>query len=276
MNDDRLGLLITIPAKPENVAVIRHAVAGLAEQLGMREPAVGDLKTVVTEACMNVVVHAYEGEPGPLQVEAHAEGGGVTVAVRDFGRGIRPNADDERQSLRIGLTLIAALSSSFSISGGLGKGTEVTMHLLLDPAAADGEVTDASEVPAAPEEAELQIDGRAIVAPVLERVIGALAARHPIGIDRLNDVFLLADAVSDGAPQVLDEGPYRFAVGDGDGGIDIRVGPLPAGASERLRDGLSLPEVGGSLENLADTVAVEEGEAGEYLVVRFFGVAQGA
>lgn len=273
MNDDRLGLLMTIPAQPENVAVVRHAVAGLAEQLGMQEPAVGDLKTVVTEACMNAVVHAYDkGEPGPLQVEANAEGAGLTVTVRDFGRGIRPTADDERQSLRIGLTLIAALSSSFSISGGLGKGTEVTMHLLLEPVESDGDVTAAPGAPEpTPEDAELQIEGSQVVAPVLERVIGALAARHPIGIDRLSDVMLLADAVSDEAPRAFDEGPYRFAVGDGNGGIDIRIGPLPAGASERLRSGLSLPEVGGSLETLADHVGVEEGEAGEYLVVRFDG-----
>jgi len=269
MTEDRLGLLITIPAKPENVAVIRHALAGLAELLGMREPGIGDLKTVVTEACMNVVVHAYEGEPGPLQVEARVEEDGLTVSVRDFGRGIRPNADDERQSLRIGLTLIAALSSSFSISGGLGRGTEVTMHLLFDPAGGDGKVGDADLAPPVPEEAELQIEGPRVVAPVLERVIGALAARHPIGIDRLNDVLLLADAVSDEAPRVFPDGPYRFAVGDGDGGIDLRVGPLPEGASERLRNGLSLPEVGGSLETLADRVEVEGGEGGEYLIVRF-------
>jgi len=273
MKDDRLGLLITIPAKPENVAVVRHAVAGLAEQLGMREPSIGDLKTVVTEASMNVVVHAYGGEaPGPLQIEASAEGDGLTVTVRDFGRGIRPNAGDERQSLRIGLTLIAALSSSFSISGGLGKGTEVSMHLLFDPDATDGDVADADAgVAPSPEEADLRIEGTRIVAPVLERVIGALAARHPIGIDRLNDVLLLADAVSDGAPRAFDAAPYRFAVGDGDGGIDLRVGPLPEGASERLRESLSLPEVGGSLETLADQVSVEDGEAGEYFVVRFHG-----
>jgi anti-sigma regulatory factor (Ser/Thr protein kinase) len=272
MNDDRLGLLITIPAKPENVAVVRHAVAGLAEQLGMREPSIGDLKTIVTEACMNVVVHAYDGEePGPLQVEASAENEGLTVAVRDFGRGIRPTAGDERQSLRIGLTLIAALSSNFAISGGLGKGTEVRMHLLLEPAEG-GAITAAEGAPEpSPEEAELQIEGPRVVAPVLERVIGALAARHPIGIDRLSDVLLLADAVSDEAPRAFADGPYRFAVGDGDGGIDIRVGPLPEGASERLRSGLSLPEVGGSLETLADQVSVEEGDAGEYLVVRFDG-----
>ena len=64
MDEDRTGLTITIPARSENVAVVRHAVAGLAERLGMEEPGVGDLKTVVTEACMNVVVHAYEDEPG--------------------------------------------------------------------------------------------------------------------------------------------------------------------------------------------------------------------
>lgn len=275
MTDDRLGLLITIPAKPENVAVIRHALAGLAERLGMGEPTLGDLKTVVTEACMNVVVHAYDGdEPGPLQVEARVEGRGLTVTVRDFGRGIRPTADDERQSLRIGLTLIAALSSSFAIAGGLGKGTEVTMHLLIDPADAD---SDGSDDPGeVADRAELQIEGRNAVAPVLERVIGALAARHPIGIDRLNDVFLIADAVSDGAPRAFRDGFYRFAVGDGDGGIDLRVGPLPTGASERLRSGLSLPDVGGSLESLADSVEVEEADAGEYLVLHFDGVAQGA
>ena len=59
MSDDQSGLLITLPGRPENVAVVRHAVAGLAEQIGMDEPGIADLKTVVTEACMNVVVHAY-------------------------------------------------------------------------------------------------------------------------------------------------------------------------------------------------------------------------
>ena len=78
---------------------------------------------------MNVVVHAYDDEPGPLEVEAFAEDGGLTVVVRDFGAGIRPSPDIERPSLRIGLTLIAALSSSFEISGGLERGTEIRMHL---------------------------------------------------------------------------------------------------------------------------------------------------
>ena len=59
--DDRSGLQMSLPARAENVAVVRHALAGLAERIGMDEPGIADLKTVVTEACMNVVVHAYPG-----------------------------------------------------------------------------------------------------------------------------------------------------------------------------------------------------------------------
>src|SRR6476619_3345066 len=71
------GLEIALPARAENVAVVRHALAGLAEEIGMDAAGVADLKTVVTEACMNVVVHAYEGEPGPLNVEAEPDSGGL-------------------------------------------------------------------------------------------------------------------------------------------------------------------------------------------------------
>ena len=41
--------------------LIRHALAGLAEALEMEPTEIADLKTVVTEACMNVVLHAYDG-----------------------------------------------------------------------------------------------------------------------------------------------------------------------------------------------------------------------
>ena len=50
----------SLPARAENVPLVRHALAGLAEALEMDPAEVADLKTVVTEACMNVVVHAYE------------------------------------------------------------------------------------------------------------------------------------------------------------------------------------------------------------------------
>lgn len=266
MSDDHTGLSITLPARSENVAVVRHAVAGLAEELGMREPAVGDLKTVVTEACMNVVVHAYEGEPGPLEVEAIPNDSELTVIVRDFGSGIRPQPEDERPSLRIGLTLIAALSSSFEISGGLNQGTRITMRM---PLSTNGSEKRSQAALPAPEETELKIGDRALIGPVLGRVVGALAARHQIAIDRLNDAYLITDALAAEAPGAFRDGHACFSVANGKSGIHLKVGPVPSGAGQELREGLGVPEIGGSLESLADEMRVEEDESGEYLVISF-------
>jgi serine/threonine-protein kinase RsbW len=263
------GLLIRLPAKPANVAVVRHAVAGLAEQLGMSESGIGDLKTVVTEACMNVAIHAYDDGAGPLEVEAFPEDEGLTVCVRDSGAGIRPRPDVERPSLRIGLTLIAALSSRFEITGGLGRGTEVKMHLTLEPAVEANSPPQTAQQAPVPEAAELTIGRPELASSVLERVVGALASRRSITVDRLNDAMLLTDAVSARAPEAFGDAHLRFAVADQADGIDLRIGPMPDGASKRLLDGLALPQVGGSLEALADELRVERDEGGEYVVVRF-------
>ena len=65
----------SLPAQAENVPLVRHALAGLAEALEMEPAEVADLKTVVTEACMNVVVHAYEhGEAGVARGRRLARG----------------------------------------------------------------------------------------------------------------------------------------------------------------------------------------------------------
>jgi anti-sigma regulatory factor (Ser/Thr protein kinase) len=258
---------MSLPARAENVAVVRHALAGLGERLGMDEAAVADLKTVVTEAAMNVVVHAYpESEKGALAVEAYGEQGGLTVVVRDFGMGIRPRPDVERPSLRIGLTLIAALSGSFEISGGIDRGTEIRMHLPLSTETAAEDPGPAQQQIAVQEATDVRVGPPELVGPVLSRVLGALAARHEITVDRLADTMLLSDAISAAAPQGFADGHVELSIADREEGVELRVGPMSEGAGERLRQGLDVPEVG-SLEALADDLRVEEGEGGEFLVV---------
>jgi serine/threonine-protein kinase RsbW len=262
---DNSGLQISLPARAENVAVVRHALAGLAERLGMDEPALADLKTVVTEACMNVVVHAYpEGGDGLLEIDAEADEGGVTVVVRDHGAGIRPRPELGQGSLRIGLTLIAALSSSFEISGGADRGTEIRMHL---PLRARGEGAEAAE-PAHPtaEATQVRVGPPELVGPVLSRIVAALAARHQITVDRLSDAMLLSDAISARAPEGFADGHVSLSIADRPEGVELRVGPMASGGAERLRDSFELPEVG-SLASLADDLQVERGSEGEYLVV---------
>lgn len=265
--DDRPGLRMSLPARAENVAVARHALAGLGERLGMDEAAIADLKTVATEAAMNVVVHAYPGdEPGALVVEAFTEHEGLTVIVRDFGMGIRPRPDVERPSLRIGLTLIAALSSSFEISGGFDRGTEIRMHLALSTAASNGGADFSAEAARPPEATEVRVGPPEMVGPVLSRVLGVLAARREITVDRLSDTMLLSDAISAAAPQGFTDGHVELSIADRDEGVELRVGPMTEGGAERLREGLDIPAVG-SLEALADDLRVEQGDEGEFLVV---------
>jgi serine/threonine-protein kinase RsbW len=127
-------LFIKLPARSENLAVVRHAVGNVAQQYGMGEPGVADLQTVVTEACSNVVVHAYRDlQIGPLEVEVTCEANDFGVVVRDCGTGFRSPALTERGGLRLGLALISTLASSFDVCERDGGGTEVSMRLpLLD------------------------------------------------------------------------------------------------------------------------------------------------
>jgi serine/threonine-protein kinase RsbW len=267
--DDRSGLQMSLPARAENVAVVRHALAGLAEQIGMDEAGVADLKTVVTEACMNVVVHAYpDDEPGQLDIEAVPEPEGLAVVVRDYGLGIQPRPDIERPSLRIGLTLIAALSSSFEIKGGVDRGTEIRMHLPLS--SRDGaDVPERPETPeqARPEATMMRVGPPEFVGPILSRALGALAARREVTVDRLSDAMLLSDAISARAPRGFTDGHVSLGIFDRPEGVELRVGPMKSGAAEQLRASLDLPELGGSLETLADELRIDHGDEGEFLVV---------
>jgi len=120
---------LTMPARAEGVAVVRQALAGMADALAVDAALLADMKMAVSEACTNVVVHAYEDADGVLEVEMSADDIGLTIRVRDHGRGIQPHVKQAREvpALGLGLPLIAALSDTFEVQGGAGHGTEVRM-----------------------------------------------------------------------------------------------------------------------------------------------------
>jgi serine/threonine-protein kinase RsbW len=256
----------SLPARAENVPLVRHALAGLAETLGMEASVTADLKTVVTEACTNVVLHAYDpGSGGVMEVEAWPENGCLLVAVRDYGQGIRPLADVEHQSLRLGLPLIAALTDSFEVRGEVGKGTEVVMKI---PISVTRNGNKPTPEPQRIEETRIDIATGDALAPVLSRVISMFATRADFSVDRLSDAVLLSDAISAGDPKSFPDGTARIAVSEEDGLFEVRVGPLGEGAGERLLHGMRIPELDASLETLADEVRVDHSSEGEVLVVR--------
>jgi serine/threonine-protein kinase RsbW len=260
------GLELTLPATAENVIVVRQAIAGLAEALGVGAQRIADLKTVVSEACNNVVLHAYEGEPGPLQVIAEPGDDELVVRVADEGHGFRPRPHEGEASLGLGLPLIAALSDSFEISSGSETGSQTTIHF----GYASPEARNNGLPTAVPRELELALTPGVIVKPVLARVIGALAARAEFSVDRLADTMLLGDAVSASAGGDFADGRVGVSIKDGAGTLGVRVGPLVEGAGERLLSEMDVPGAG-SLRNLASKMEVTRGEtpdgqAAEFLV----------
>jgi len=120
-------LQLNLPARAENVAVVRHALGGLGDALGLDPAALADVKLAVTEACTNVVMHAYpDGVDGELWVSATLGEDSIVIAVRDAGRGITPRPDSP--GLGLGLPLIASLAEHLEVGSDAGDATtEVTM-----------------------------------------------------------------------------------------------------------------------------------------------------
>lgn len=126
--DEQLNLVFD--AEPGSVPIARAALAELAGELGMDRENVDNLKTVVTEACANVVRHAYPDGGGRFELEACRSGEELGIVVRDFGRGMSARVELGERSLGIGLGLISELSSHFEIVGGEGEGgTEVRIRV---------------------------------------------------------------------------------------------------------------------------------------------------
>ena len=261
-------LRIVVAARPENVAVIRRAITGIGEAVGLEEASIGDLQTIVTEASMNVVLHAYEDGDGPLEVTASRVGDSLEVGVLDRGAGFRPRpADPDRGDLRLGLPLIAALSDGFEIRGGPGEGTEVRARKRIIPG--DAATNGSGETVASPgDAARLSFDNADAAGPVVSRVIGMLASRADLSIDRLADTQLLGDAVAAAPPNAFSQGRVDIEIIDREGCLEIRVGPLVEGAADRLLEEMELPgPLVGSLRGLASEIKVESAETGDRLVI---------
>ena len=127
--DETPAFELALPARAENVAVVRHAVGGLGEALDVDEGVLSDMKLAVTEACTNVVVHAYPDSEGPMVLSGTTEGRQLTLVVADHGQGMVPRPDSP--GLGLGLPLIATLTASLVI-GSQGAGSALRMTFDLD------------------------------------------------------------------------------------------------------------------------------------------------
>ena len=129
-------------SRSANEAFARGAVACFAAQLDPTLEELGDIKTAVSEAVTNAIVHAYPDQLGKISIKARIlEGNVLELTVRDWGRGI-PDVDKARQPLfttggeersGMGFTIMESFMDKLSVRSGEGKGTRVVMRRRILP-----------------------------------------------------------------------------------------------------------------------------------------------
>ncbi len=132
---------LEIMARGENESFARNVVAAFAVHLNPTLSVLADVKTAVSEAVTNCIVHAYPQNPqGKILIECTSEygeaGGELHIRITDYGCGIKNTKeaiapfytsmpDDERTGM--GFTIMQTFMDEFSLTSELGKGTVVDM-----------------------------------------------------------------------------------------------------------------------------------------------------
>ena len=129
-------------SRSANEAFARGAAACFAAQLDPTLEELGDIKTAVSEAVTNAIVHAYPDTLGKIVMRARIlEGDVLEITIRDWGRGI-PDVDKARQPLYttggeersgMGFTIMESFMDALTVRSSEGKGTRVTMRRRIVP-----------------------------------------------------------------------------------------------------------------------------------------------
>jgi len=238
---DAPNVCLTVSNQPENVLLVRETLTGLADTVGVDGVELNDIRTAVTEACNNVVLHAYDGAEGPMHVELYLISDAVEVVVRDHGKGIKPHIRGEHEAaLGIGLSIIQALAPRVEFKDVAGGGTEVRMEFATPNARPLERIAVGGFEPPAVAGSELATTMGVALAPsvlagkVLPRVVCVLAARAHFTTDRISDAEIVADAlVSQSFPSSTGE-HMTVVVSVAPRELELRVGPLRGGSAERM------------------------------------------
>ena len=130
-------ITLEFPSRSANEGFARSAAAAFAAQLDPTLEELGDIKTAVSEAVTNAIVHGYPDTIGKIVVKCRIlEGEVLEVIVRDWGRGIA-DVDRAREPLfttggeersGMGFTIMESFMDSLRVTSKEGQGTKITMR----------------------------------------------------------------------------------------------------------------------------------------------------
>ena len=130
-------MILEFPSRSSNEAFARSAVACFAAQLDPSLEELGDIRTVVSEAVTNCIVHAYPEEIGIITLRCRIlKDNTLDIVIKDKGVGIADVEQARRPSFTtggaersgMGFTIMESFMSSFELISAPGKGTTVHMR----------------------------------------------------------------------------------------------------------------------------------------------------
>ena len=270
MTDEPPIISLRLESSPETLTLVRGMLGGVAELLQLDPELLDDLKTAVSEACNNVVMHAYEGASGPLWVCLYAMPDSLEVIVRDRGRGIPALAPSDDRLQGVGIPIMRALAEQTAFRPADSGGAEVWLKF---PGARDGRPLYTMPGAATPQDGWTErLSGDAVVSlspvgfvgGVLGRLARAMAARARFSLDRFSDVYLVTDAVAAHAARAASTARLGFGLSTDTRRLELVIGPFRPGTSSELSTG-SPDDVGSALRLLSDELEVRQDEHGEVL-----------
>ena len=127
----------TFPAESRNEGFARTLVSSFSTQLDPSVSEIGEIKTAVSEAVTNCIVHAYRGTRGKIELTARAlENNILCIKIKDKGCGIEDvekameplyTSEPEEERAGLGFAVMESFMDKVSVKSSLGKGTIVTM-----------------------------------------------------------------------------------------------------------------------------------------------------
>jgi anti-sigma regulatory factor (Ser/Thr protein kinase) len=273
VNNERSPTIsLKLDSSPETLTLVRGMLGGVAELLHLDPELLDDLKTAVSEACNNVVMHAYKGGSGPLSVCLYVQPDGIEVIVRDVGRGIPVLTPSDDRLQGVGIPIMRALAKQTAFRPLRDGGTEVWMQFA---SVRDGKPLYKQPDTAAPDtgwsdrlegDAVVSLSPVSFVGSVLGRLARAMAARARFSLDRFSDVYLVTDALAAHAIEAASMPRIGFGLSTDTRRLELTIGPFRRGASSELAAG-SAAEVGSALKLLSDELVVRAENGAEALRV---------
>jgi serine/threonine-protein kinase RsbW len=254
-----------VQSRPQTLTLVRGMLSGVAEQLAMDPELLDDLKTSVSEACNNVVLHAYDGEPGPMDVQLFVDDDdSVLVSVRDRGVGLSdsPAAIVNDGAGGLGVSVMQALARDLRLGPRQGGGTEVLMRfdgrrddrpLFTLPSAATADNGLAAVARDTENEVTVTVSPVALLSSVLGRVARTVAATAHFSLDRFSDVYLITDALAAHADHAASGERITARLTASERRLSLSLGPFRRGTGRQLEDRSPSP-----LSLLADELSVSE------------------